>query len=310
MALNKRVVAITGGEGFIGKPLVDLHRDRGDEVRVLSRQSKRDGGVHYFQADLTCSSDEEVLEAFVDGADILYHCAGELYDEALMEALHVEGTARLLLAAKGRVGRWVQLSSVGAYGPCRSGVVDNRAPERPQGVYERTKTEADRLVIASSLDYVMLRPSIVFGESMSNRSLAQMAMMIRRGLFFYVGTDARVSYVHVDDVVNALMLCGERPEALGQVYVLSDTLTLERMAVALADGMNVRGPRLRFPEWPIRLLVKIFGRVPRFPLTERRLDALTGCCRYDSSAIANELGFSFRVGLEEAFRRYAQSIRQ
>ena len=52
---------------------------------------------------------------------------------------------------------------------------------------------------------------------MTNRSLAQMTEMIRRGLFFYVGRDALVNYFHVDDVVAALLLCGEREEALGKL---------------------------------------------------------------------------------------------
>lgn len=308
--VTKRIVAITGGGGFIGKPLVEKHLRCGDEVRLLSRKGGGDDdAIRYFQADLTDAASIAVLQQFVDGADILYHCAGELYDEVLMERLHVGGMQRLLQVAKGRVGRWVQLSSVGAYGPCRRGTVDEMTPEQPQGVYEKSKTEADRLLRESGLEYSMLRPSIVFGKSMTNRSMAQMASMIRRGLFFYVGRGARVSYVHVDDVVEALMLCGQKPEAVGKTYILSGSTTLEQMVDALAGGIGAKAPKLRLPQFPVRLMAKLFGSLPGFPLTESRLDALTGRCRYDSSTIERELGFSFHAGLEEAFRRYAESVR-
>jgi len=310
---TKRTVAITGGSGFIGKLLVEAHRQRGDEVRVLTRGSgncEEQSGVRWFVGDLL--SDVCDFADFLQGSDVLYHCAGELHNEQQMESLHVGGTRRLLQAAAGRVGRWVQLSSVGAYGPCRKGVVDESTLERPQGVYEKSKTEADRLVREAAqqygLQYAMLRPSIVFGDSMTNQSLAQMAAMIRRGLFFYVGNGARVNYVHVDDVVAALILCGECDEALGRTYVLSGSIALEQMVRSLADGMGEKVPELRLPEWPVRLLAKLFGKVPRFPLTEGRLNALTSHCHYDSTAIHQELGFTFYTGLDEAFCRYAKSL--
>jgi len=306
------IVAITGGRGFIGKPLVETHLQKGDEVRVLTRDKNgiNQNNLYHFHGDL--SNPTVDLHQFVEGVDVLYHCAGELYDESLMRPLHVGGTRRLLQVAVGCVGRWVQLSSVGAYGVCREGAINESTLERPQGVYEKTKTEADDLVKNAlkyqGLKYTILRPSIVFGESMTNRSLAQMAAMIRRGMFFYVGSGARVNYVHVDDVVAALILCGERDEALGRTYVLSDSVALEQMVRSLADGMGEKVPELRLPEWPVRLLAKLFGKVPRFPLTESRLNALTSHCRYDSMAIHQELGFTFHTGLEKAFCRYARSL--
>ena len=54
-----------------------------------------------------------------------------------------------------------------------------------------TKTEADRLVREAAelhgLKCTIVRPSIVFGQSMNNRSLMQMLEIVRRGLFFFVG---------------------------------------------------------------------------------------------------------------------------
>ena len=308
----RRIIAITGGAGFIGGALVRAHLQRGDEVRVLSRRRQQDGGgVRYFQVDLSTPTAD--LRSFVDGVDLLYHCAGELYDESKIVALHVGGTQRLLDAAVGTVGRWVQLSSVGAYGPRHSGIVNESTSERPIGLYERTKTEADRLLSAaamkSGMEFVLLRPSIVFGESMTNRSLEQMAHMIRKGLFFYVGCDARVNYVHVDDVVAALLLCGKKREAIGKTFVLSDSVMLEQMVQALAEGLGVKAPSLRLPMRPVHLLVKLLDRLPNFPLTKNRLDALTGHCLYDSSSIVGELGFNFQVRLDKAFYCYAKSIK-
>jgi len=307
----KKVVSITGGAGFIGKPLVQSHLSLGDEVRVLSRHPQKDTeGVRYFQGDLTSSTCE--LSQFVEGVDVLYHCAGELYDESKMEDLHVNGIKRLLLAADGRVGRWVQLSSVGAYGSCRNGTVTEETRENPIGVYEFTKTQSDQLVretsVKGGMEYSILRPSIVFGESMTNQSLAQMCKMIQRGLFFYIGRNAVVNYVHVADVVNALMLCGQLAEAKDKTYILSDAVSLESMAASISKGMGVRPPSVRLSESIARFLSNSIGKIPGFPLTESRVNALTSRCCYDSSAIQKELGVSFQTSLEEAFYNYAASL--
>ena len=308
MVEGKRIVAITGGSGFIGKPLVEAHVQRGDEVRILTRRDNRKmqgerEDIHYFQGDLLDQRSD--LSTFLKNADLLYHCAAELHDETIMEALHVDGTQRLLEAAEGNIKRWVQLSSVGAYGPCQVGVINEQAPESPFGVYERTKTEADRRVKdsaeKSNMEVVLLRPSIVFGESMCNRSLAQMAWMIQHGWFFYVGQPGSlVNYVHVSDVVEALLLCATVEQAEGKTYVLSDTITLEQMVKAMSHGLGVTAPSLRLPYQPVRMLAKV--------LTESRLNVLTGRCRYDSTVILDDLGFSFQQNLEEAFQRYASSI--
>ena len=96
----------------------------------------------------------------------------------------MDGTQRLVDLAKGKIGRWVQLSSMGAYGVCRNGVLTEDSLEQPSGTYEQTKTEADEIIKRSGIPFVILRPSNVFGSSMSNNSLFDLMEMLRKGFFF------------------------------------------------------------------------------------------------------------------------------
>jgi nucleoside-diphosphate-sugar epimerase len=307
MTANK-VVAITGGTGFIGKLLLDAHIAQKDEVRILSRNKKLNSHrIKFFQGDLAIPGNEKILKEFTKGVDILYNCAGELYKESLMEALHVLGTERLINSSKGEVKRWVQLSSVGAYGPCRKGVINSLSQENPKGFYEITKSQSDKLVRNSGIDFAILRPSIVFSTSMPNHSLLSLIETIRQRLFFYIGSDVIVNYVEVKDVVNAMLLCGKKPEASSKTYILSDNVKLEHMINSLAEGLGVKAPGLHIPEFIIRALVPILGKFKGFPLTQSRLNVLTKKCYYDSSAIEKELGFSFELNLKESFKNYAQS---
>ncbi|MDX2479892.1 MAG: NAD-dependent epimerase/dehydratase family protein, partial [Desulfuromusa sp.] len=158
------LIAITGGTGFIGENLAMRCLSQGDDVRILSRKVPCERwlslGVEWHQGDL---EDSSCLLPFVDGVDVLYHCAGQLTDAEMMQRLHVEGTRHLIEAASGRIGHWVQLSSVGVYGPVSAGEITEESSINPVGEYEITKAESDALVLEAAsqarFSCTILRPS-------------------------------------------------------------------------------------------------------------------------------------------------------
>ena len=316
--MSRRRVAITGGTGWIGGRLAAAHLARGDAVRLLTRRPREarprlEGDVAWFEGDLADPS--ATLTAFVDGADVLYHCAGELRDPARMRALHVDGTRRLVEAAAGRVGRWVQLSSVGVYGPRRDGTVTEDTPPRPEGPYEVTKAEADAVVLAAAaagrLRASIVRPSIVFGPGMPNGSVRQWIRIVRRGLFFFVGpAGASANYVPVESTVEALLACGTHAAAVGSTFNLSEHATVEEFTRWIAEECRVRAPRIRLPERPVRLASGVLGRVPGFPLTPSRVAALTTRARYPQTRIERTLGFRPTTTLETAVRATVREQRE
>jgi nucleoside-diphosphate-sugar epimerase len=307
-------VAITGGTGFVGRRLAHRHLAMGDAVRVLTRRPKGalsiPEGVQLFQGDL--SVDAGALPAFVDGVDVLYHCAGEIRDEARMHSTHVNGTKHLIDAAKGRVGKWVQLSSVGVYGPKRTGVVTEATPHNASGPYETTKLQSDLLLLKAAeheaLRCVVLRPSIVFGEDMLNRSLFQMIAMIERGLFFFVGKPgASANYVHAENVIEALVRCGTRETGFSAIYNLSDCSTMEHFVSCIAAGLGRSTPALRLPEGMVRAMARIAALVPGSPLTMARVDALTNRAVYSRERIEMELEYSPVISMDEGLGRVVQA---
>lgn len=296
------LVAITGGTGFIGSSIAQLHIKRGDRVRILSRHGCRSSDcVESIVGDL--SNPTHSYREFVDDVDLLYHCAGEVKDEKCMRQLHIDGTRRLVDSALKRVGRWVQLSSVGAYGVCRTGTITEETLEKPSGIYEETKTAADKIVRESGIPYSILRPSNVFGSNMPNQSFFQLIEMVQKGRFFHVGCPGSLAnYVHVDDVANALWLIGNDKRAIGNVYIISQSVEIELMIKAFADGLGIVQRVYRLPESLVRLTAGIFQILPEFPLTLSRVNALTGRCVYDSSKLRQDLEFEFNAPLETQFR--------
>lgn len=310
------LVAITGGRGFIGAILVKYHLQQGDEVRLLTRKAevglKTDAkNLEIHVADLTSSSDD--LIRFVDGVDVLYHCAGEVKEPQLMYSTNVDGTKKLVAAATGRVGRWVQLSSVGVYGQHMNACITEESSPCPVGTYEESKMLSDLLVVEAgnkgSFPWFILRPTTVFGSSMTNQSLFQLLERVKRKQFFFIGkTGALVNYIHVNNVIAALTLCATTPLThAGNIYNLSSDCSLEDFVGNISINLGVPTPRLRIPEFPVRIAAKILGKFPGFPLTISRVDALCRRTTYPIDKIQNDLGYQPVISLQDGIRELVVS---
>ena len=300
-------ICVTGAGGFIGKPLVEQLTAQGNTVNLLTRVEKLSTEYKkYFVANLL--DEDASLDAFLDDASVIYQCAGEIKNVSLMHGLHVDGTRRLLAAVRAKIKatkqgvHWVQLSSVGAYGPPAGAaneqrVVTEETPCKPVGEYEVTKTMADELVQEFAkteplFTYTILRPSNVIASSMPNQSLRSLVGMIKRRLFFYIGSRTAVAtYVHLEDVVAALLLCGTDTRAHGQVFNLSNDCALSDMVSKIAKSSGISPPKICVPELPLRLFVKLISMVVRTPLTQDRIDALVRHTYYSTNKLRDVLGF-------------------
>lgn len=298
------IAAITGGTGFVGRQLAALHLQAGDTVRVLSRgrAGKSAEGFELHSGDLGALKPD--LSRFAAGADVIYHCAAELFDESRMQRVNIDGTRALIVAADGRAGRLVYLSSVGVYGQPREGAIGEDTALAPHNEYERSKAEAEDLVrkAEARLPWVILRPSKVIGVGTHDLALYQLMGLMRRGLFFHVGAPgASANYIAVENVAAALMLCGRDANAPGQTFNLSDWRSYEAFFDSLADALGSRRPRLRLPE----SLARLIAVLPFQPLTRARIEGLTNRCRYPIARIEKMLGYSHKVSMEHCLAAMA-----
>ncbi len=137
-------ILVTGGTGTLGRLVVPRLRDAGCEVRVLSRRSREAGeGIEFVTGDLATT---EGIEAAVEGAEIIVHCAGSTKGD--------EDKALNLIRAASRAGarHLVFISVVGADKiPIASGI------DRAMFGYFGSKLAAERLVTDSGLPWTTLR---------------------------------------------------------------------------------------------------------------------------------------------------------
>ena len=306
--LDEMIICVTGGNGFIGKKLIEELLKIGCHVRVLTRKknAKFLGGVEIFIGDLT--NPDVSLKGFLKGCDILFHCAGEINNEAQMHLLHINGTQKLINSLHDefflskKMAHWIQLSSCGSYGPPLNNpeirrVITESSKTNPINEYEKTKTKSDELVIASSVNkftYTILRPSNVIGSSMKNQSVRNLLKLVNTGCFFFIGKkDAIATYIHLDDVVNALLLIAKNKKSRNEIFNLSNDCSWESLLLEMAALLNVKILPLRIPytliKAPLRLLKLIAGNLVHIP----RIDIFAFRTTYSTNKIEAHLSFKF-----------------
>jgi NADH dehydrogenase len=151
-------ILVIGGTGFIGAHLCRELHDRDHEVTALSRSTEDADlpeGVETVMGDVTAY---ESIEGAFEGHDAVVNLVA--LSPLLRPAggdnahyrVHTQGTENVVRAAEEHgVDRLVQLSALGA---------------DPEGdtAYVRSKGQAESIVRNSSLEWVVFRPSVVFGD--------------------------------------------------------------------------------------------------------------------------------------------------
>ncbi|KKN98779.1 hypothetical protein LCGC14_0144590 [marine sediment metagenome] len=305
-------VMIFGGTGFIGKAIADKLYSVGYQVDILSRtrESNTQLQLRYVAGDLI-----EGSYPALNGYDVIVNCAGEIRAEDFMRPLHVVAVEKALDTLSARCGvHWVQISSVGVYGPRVEGIIDEGDEFKPVGSYEETKAEGEILVrercLEKGIPFTVLRPSNVFGEGMPNRSLAQLLGMIRKGIFFYIGNPNAytMNYVYVEDVVQMVMLAITNPNARNQDFIISDCVSQRDFVQIAREELGGRGT-LQAPGSLVQAISRFGTFIPGFPLTNARISALTLSSTYSTTKAEHLLGYSANVGIVAGLRRYCRHLK-
>jgi len=261
-------VFVTGGTGFVGEHVRKALRERGHRVRVLfhGRRPPLSEGEEGVDGDVTRR--ETIREAAV-GCDAVIHLVGIIREfpgrGVTFDRLHREATANALEAARvAGVRRYLQMSANGT----RPGAVS---------AYHRTKWEGEELVRSSGLEWTIFRPSLIFGPK--DAFVNMLADMIRRFPVVPVISDGsyQLQPIHADDVARCFVDALERPETIGQTYVLCGDTPYRYDELLQTIGRVIDKspvPIIHQPLTLMKLVVPLMERFDSFPLTSDQLTML------------------------------------
>lgn len=323
-------VLVTGASGFIGRHLVARLVRQGAVVRALVRGAAHPSGwpdgVEVVHGDVR---DAVAACAASAGAGTIYHLAGkahdtaEIGDSAAYGEVTVAGTETLLGAAlEAGVRRVVFVSSLAVYGPGLDAAPrDETAPLRPATAYGRAKLRAEKSVLdfgaRTGAHVCCLRPATVYGPG-AKGNLPRMVGMIDRGLFPPLPDSGnRRSMVHVDDLVDALLLAASSPAAGGCCFNVTDCRAYgaRELYEMICRATARRPPRWRIPLACFRALAAagdIIGRVRgrRAGFDGQAFEVLFGSAWFSAEHIARELGYRPSHTLEDALPAMVADLRR
>ncbi|WP_254272206.1 complex I NDUFA9 subunit family protein [Haloarcula marina] len=235
-------VLVVGGTGFVGQYLCRELDDRGHEVTALSRNphdADLPTGVTRKEGDVT---DYDSIEGAFEGKDaaVFLPALTPLFEpdggNEMHDVVHYQGTKNALRAAEEHgVTRFLQMSALGA---------DPNGPTH----YLRAKGKAEEAVRDSDREWVVFRPSIVFGDGDEfGYFTKRLKQIFAPGVPLYPlpggGEKAHFQLIWVKDLVPMLADALEDDEHVGQTYEVGGPEVLSlRAATELvyeAEGKSV-----------------------------------------------------------------------
>lgn len=230
-------VLVTGGTGFVGRHLCRVLDDRGHDVTALARSPgdvDLPSGVATARGDVTVF---ESLEPAMAGMDAVVHLVAlsPLYKprggEGRHETVTTEGTRNVVQAAEAAdVDRLVYQSALGA-------------DSTSDWAYIRAKGRAEESVRTSSLDWVIVRPSVIFGAG--GEFLGFVDQVTTPFVTALPGGGRTMSFqpIWIEEFAPLLADCVELADHVGEIYEIGgpEQLSLAEVtrAVYRARGQSV-----------------------------------------------------------------------
>lgn len=312
---------VTGASGFVGGHVAQALVERGDQVRALVRATSdkrflNSIGVEQVEGDLL---DAEAVRRAVAGCQTIVHCAAKVGDWGPIEeyrAVNVDALRVLLDAAVQQpCHRFVLVSSLGVYEARDHFGTDERTkpPELHFDGYTQTKVEAERLALeyaqSRGLPLVILRPGFIYGPR-DRTIMPRLLFNLKWRLVTYFGSrEKKLNNVYVGNVVAAVLLAIDRPEAVGQIYNITDgrCVTKREFFEIVCRLSRLPRPLATYPMWLARLLCNGFewlGRTLGFEplLNGARLKFMGFNLDYSIEKARRELGYQPPVSFEEGIR--------
>jgi NADH dehydrogenase len=261
-------ILVLGGSGFVGRAICNKLVMAGHSVTVPTR--KRDNAralfplpsVTVIEADIY---DAATLAQLARGKDAVINLVGILNGN--FERAHVTVTENAIAAGKAAgVARYLHMSALGA------------AADAPS-LYQQTKARAEVAVRASSLDYTIFAPSVIFGrgDSFLGKFASMVSFLPPLMPMMLPGASARFQPVWIDDVARAFVAAIADESSYGQRYELvgPKAYTLKELVAYVMALTDHKRPIIGLPGFATSMLAGVLQFVPTQPLTPDNVKSMS-----------------------------------
>lgn len=247
------LILVTGANGFVGQAVVTALQNAGYRVRTLVRHTSGAEGIEEVCGDIT---DTDAVARAVLGVDAVIHLAARKADERDSEAVN-EGGTRLLVeyCQKNGVKRIVNVST-------------QSARLQKLGIYGRTKLAAEKILRASGLTVITLRPSVVYDDA-GGGIFSTILSFVQMPVIPMIGNGAiHISPIQKNDLARIIV------QALshGSIDVMydiggPDSVTLMELTRELQRRLGMHKRIVQIPLPIAMVIARMTAWMPRPPIT-------------------------------------------
>ena len=265
-------ILLTGASGFLGPHVVKALGEAGYRLRLaLRRPQAVPAGIETVETgDLAKPAD---WRPALEGVDHVVHMAGLAHagpglDEALYARINTDATLELAQAAvSAEVKRFVYLSSIKALSGAFDGPpLSEAAQPAPDDAYGRSKLAAEQGLGQLDLDWVALRPVLIYGPGVK-ANMAALLKLARLPVPLPLGSlRAPRSLLAAENMADAIRFALTAEFPARQVYTVADPepVSVAEMLAALRSGLGRSPGLLALPEPWLRGLARLAGREETF----------------------------------------------
>ena len=331
-------VLVTGASSLIGRHVVQLLQQRGDDVTVLQRRPTELANVREVLLDLSAENNASggannkelnaTLVSAMQGRQAVIHLAAKVGVSGrwdAYEAINIDGTRRMINAAVHcKVPCFVHVSSPSVAHAGKSlvaapaGAAD---PEHVRGHYARSKALGEQIALAANGDVtkvVSLRPHLVWGPG-DTQLVQRIIEKAKAGRLLLVGNgQAFIDTTYIDNAANAIVAGVDNIErAAGQALVISNaqprTVSEIIQRMLQAGGLPTKLRRVPSPVAIAAgsLIESVWEKLDKQddpPMTRFLAEQLATAHWFDQRKTQQLLNWAPSIGIEEGFDRLARSL--
>ncbi len=280
--MSKRIV-VTGATGLIGKKLVNVLIDRGDELIIFSRDAEKAKSI--FPKSKQCVEWDyhkpDLWKSKLENADAVIHLAGiNLFskrwnDDFKKEVLESREVSTKILvdsikSCSNKPEVFISASGIGYYGDCGETILDEKSIKGNDflaDVCEVWESEAAK-VEEAGVRSVRIRTGLVL--STEDGALKQMLPVFKFFIGGPLGNGKQwASWLHIDDIVEIYLHAIDNANLSGAVNAASpNPVRMKELAKTLGKVLN--RPSL-FPA-PKFLLKLVVGEAAEVVTASQRID--------------------------------------
>lgn len=260
---------VTGANGFLGKHICQYLESQNIDHRAVTRSGH---GNQFSTGDLTQFTNWKDL---FNDVTVVIHAAAKAHDMSqasglneVYQAVNFDLTVKLAENAKLHgVKKFIFISTIKVNG---ENTVDHpfQADDSPNPIdpYGISKFQAEQALLKMNepgrFDVTIIRPCLIYGTGVK-ANFKSLVQLVKKGLPLPFGlVNNKRSIVSVDNLIDLIMTCTRKPQATGQIFLVSDgdDLSLPGLIQKIAKAQGQKIMMLPIPLSIIRFGLFLLGK--------------------------------------------------